>query len=450
VSSSILVLGPSVSAPVPAWAYAVREAAALYRPRRPERTSFYALLERHFEDYTRVHSERYEPKHGPLRRVVRKSVEQFLDCGRYHAGFARLRCSNCKAEHLVAFSCQTRNFCPSCQAKRAALFAEHFVEVVRLPVPHRHVVLTVPKALRRLFERDRRLLSLLSRSAYKAIRRGLQELLGRRDALPGVAASIQTFGSFGNWNPHVHALVTDGLVERGGRFLPVGGFPTGVIEQHFRRLVLRGLRRAERLSEAFEETLLGWEHSGFSAHAGTAIEANDPKGVERVGRYLTRAPMALGKVHPQKDGRVRLLTPPDPKTGKDSRLFDPLDWVHAVTTQIPDPRQHMVRYYGAYANRSRRLYRPGAEEAAGRAGPAACEPRPDEDDQDAWVQARRRSWARLIARIYEVDPLVCPRCGHELKIVAAITDPVLIDRILEHRRRAGLRSPFQPRAPPAD
>jgi hypothetical protein len=69
--------------------------------------------------------------------------------------------------------------------------------------------------------------------------------------------------------------------------------------------------------------------------------------------------------------------------------------------------------------------------------------------EDAWLVARRRSWARLIRRIYEVDPLVCPRCGHELNIVAVITDPVLVDRILTHRKRRGLQSPFEPRAPPA-
>ena len=39
-------------------------------------------------------------------------------------GTPRLRCPACKCEHLLAFFCQTRNFCPSCQAKRAALFAE--------------------------------------------------------------------------------------------------------------------------------------------------------------------------------------------------------------------------------------------------------------------------------------------------------------------------------------
>jgi len=60
-------------------------------------------------------------------------------------------------EHLLAFFRQTRNFRPSCQAKRAVLFAEHVTEHVLAPVPPRHVVFTVPKVLRKLFERERRL-----------------------------------------------------------------------------------------------------------------------------------------------------------------------------------------------------------------------------------------------------------------------------------------------------
>ena len=78
-------------------------------------------------------------------------------------------------------------------------------------------------------------------------------------------------------------------------------------------------------------------HSGFSVHVGAPIKASEPKSVERVGRYLVRAPVALGKVHPQKDGRVKLLTPPDPKTGVSSRLFDPLDWVAAEHDADPRP-----------------------------------------------------------------------------------------------------------------
>ncbi len=177
-------------------------AAALYRPRRPQKTTFYTLFDEHFENYMRVHSERFEPRHGVLRGVVQRAAEAFLDCGRYESGFARLRCDVCRSEHLIAFSCQTRNFCPSCQAKRAALLGEFLCERVLLPVPHRHIVFTVPKALRGLFERDRRLLGILARSAHDATRGHFQKSLGLKRALPGMVSSIQTFGSFANLHPH--------------------------------------------------------------------------------------------------------------------------------------------------------------------------------------------------------------------------------------------------------
>lgn len=69
--------------------------------------------------------------------------------------FARLRCASCKGDHLIAFSCQTRNFCPSCPAKRSALFAERICGRILSWVPDRHMTITIPKALRGLFERDR-------------------------------------------------------------------------------------------------------------------------------------------------------------------------------------------------------------------------------------------------------------------------------------------------------
>jgi len=402
----------------------------------------------------RVHPICFEPRHGMLRRVVARAVESYLDCGRHMGGFARLRCASCRSEHLLAFSCQTRNFCPSCQAKRAALLGEFLAEVVLLPVRHRHVVFTVPKALRGLFERERRLLGILARSAHDATRGWMKQALELSRALPGMVSSIQTFGSYGNWHPHVHALLTDGLVEPGGRFHALGAFDEAAVERRFRRLVLDRLRRAERLSESFHERLLSWEHSGFSVHAGEAIPPQEAESLERLARYMTRAPVALSKVFPQKDGRVKLLTPRDPKTGQDSRLFDPLDWVHAITTQIPDPRQHMVRYQGAYANRVRRLYRAQERTEVGEQRGAGEEPRrasePEADDVPEWVTQRRRSWARLLRRIYEVDPLVCPRCGEEMKVVAVITDPVVVDRILAHRREKKIESPFEPRAPPRE
>jgi len=87
--------------------------------------------------------------------------------------------------------------------------------------------------------------------------------------------------------------------------------------------------------------------------------------------------------------------------------------------QIPDPRRHLVRYYGACSNASRGKHKKTAA-------------RPSPPPHRA---ALRRRWAELIHRVYEVDPLICPRCGSEMRVSGFVTQPALIDRILDHLRR---------------
>ena len=44
----------------------------------------------------------------------------------------------------------------------------------------------------------------------------------------------------------------------------------------------------------------------------------------------------------------------------------------------------------------------------------------------------RRNWARLIQKIYEVDPLVCPKCQGAMRVISSIEDPSVIQAILNH------------------
>jgi len=323
------------------------ETPRVYQPRKPERTAFYQLLEQHFDDYVYVYEERFEPKAGPLRAVVRPTVEAFFGCGRLHGGFARLRCPSCRTEHLVAFSCPTRNFCSSCQAKRSVLFAEKLREQILQPVAHRHFVFTIPKALRSLFERERPLLSLLSQSAYESIREIFQELFQRKDLRPGAVNSIQTFGSFAaNFHPHIHGLFSEGVFTPEGEFLPLPVPATSLlanIEERFRHLLLKRLRRAERLSDTFLNKLLGWNPSGFSVHAAQLVFDDEPDRLERLARYLTRAPLGVERVCINEEGGVEVTTPLQPGTRETVLRLDPLDWIHAICQQIPDRGQHLSR-----------------------------------------------------------------------------------------------------------
>jgi hypothetical protein len=49
------------------------------------------------------------------------------------------------------------------------------------------------------------------------------------------------------------------------------------------------------------------------------------------------------------------------------------------------------------------------------------------------TEATRR-WAALLRQIFELDPLVCPRCAGAMRIVASITQAAVIDQILTHLR----------------
>ena len=91
------------------------------RPRRPQSSPLYKILQKHFERFLSVYEDEFERDYGPLRSVVKRAVYRFLVCGILEYGFARVVCGNCRAEFLVAFSCKTRLLCPSCQAKRLTL-----------------------------------------------------------------------------------------------------------------------------------------------------------------------------------------------------------------------------------------------------------------------------------------------------------------------------------------
>jgi hypothetical protein len=56
-------------------------------------------------------------------------------------------------------------------------------------------------------------------------------------------------------------------------------------------------------------------------------------------------------------------------------------------------------------------------------------------------KASKRSWARLIQKVYKVHPLICPKCGHEMRVIAIITDSYEVNKILECHKRNNA-SPF--------
>ena len=102
--------------------------------------------------------ERFERCNGFWRGFVDEVVLAFQACGDFEGGFARVYCDRCRSDYLVAFSCSRRVFCPSCAAKRAAIFGALLQEEILEGVGHAQWVFTIPKLLRPYFLHHRGLL----------------------------------------------------------------------------------------------------------------------------------------------------------------------------------------------------------------------------------------------------------------------------------------------------
>ena len=251
------------------------------------------------------------------------------------------------------------------------------------------------------------------------------------------------------------AAAVQGRSLRGGRDLRVG----------------RGGR-----DEPFVRAPLCADFDGFSLHAGVVVPGHDRDRLERLCRYAGRPAIAESRLSLLPDGRVCYELKRRWKDGTTHVVMEPQVLIERLVALVPRPRRHLVTYHGVLAPsaglRSRIVprweedaeERPGCRHGDGGglelAGEASCRllPRkmvphaPGKRRRGGSGAARRRyPWAELLRRVFEVDVLVCARCGGRRRVLAAIHDPDSIARVLG---AMGLDSAvpelLPPRGPPVD
>ena len=394
--------------------------AAEYRPRHPRDSDYYHCVEDYFEALMQVYDDRFSRDYGFWRPYIEKVICRYLDCGDLSHGFARVKCKDCGHEYLLAFSCKRRHFCPSCHQKRVVEFGEWLCIDVLKKVPHRHFIFSIPKILRRYFLYDRKLLPALSRCAWESLKIFIREAVPEREPIPGAVIAVQTFGDFLGFNPHCHILLTDGCFYGDKRMFRVAPpLELKKLEAIFRHKVFKMLLKKGKITEEMVRMINTWRHSGFNVFCGNRISPNDDTAMENLARYIIRASFSQERMsYLEKEGTVVYRA----KNGKDPKTFPALEWLAAMCSHIPNRGEQMVRYYGYYSNVAR-----GKRKEAGTDNIIPCM-----TESVANNKALRKNWARLIQKIYEVDPLVCPHCNGTMRIISFIEDGHLIRAILEH------------------
>lgn len=422
----------------------------VYRARNPKKSPLWQCANRHYDQFEEAYPEQYQPRYGRLRPIIPEVVHKFLDCGNLERGFARIRCDHCEHEYLLAFSCKSRWFCPSCHQKNVQTTGRFILDHVLAAVPHRHYVLAIPRMLRPYFQRHRHLLKRLCALAHESLTEYLRAALDCPKAVPGIIMTLHTFGEYLDFHPHIHALVADGLFVRETSanpteppvsplppsasilpppaclaFLPLPESPLKPLEELFRAKVIHLLVAEKLLPPERVQVLYSWKHSGFNLHAGEHVPPEHKADLEDLAQYILRNPFSVEKMTLESPGDIVIYRSRlNAKINRNFEVFTPTDFLAAITQHIPDKGAQMVRYYGWYSNKMRGVRQRSLPPELVVRRPGVSPPPP--------VKLPSKRWRDLILRVWHVDPLRCPVCQNPMRVIAVIDDPRLVEKILRH------------------
>ena len=126
----------------------------------------------------------------------------------------------------------------------------------------------MPRPLRGIFRKRRKLLTLLFREAIACLRDWFRLRLALPEGELAAVAGVRSFGDYLVFHPHLHVLAAAGLVDPAGRFHEMPVESVKPLEELFRHRFLAALRREKLISEKKVRQLLSWKHSGFNLDAG--------------------------------------------------------------------------------------------------------------------------------------------------------------------------------------
>jgi hypothetical protein len=170
---------------------------------------------------------------------------------------------------------------------------------------------------------------------------------------------------------------------------------------------------------------------GFSLDAEVRVSADNRLHRERLCRYLLRPPLAKGRLHETMDGKYAFELKTPWADGTRVLFFSGEELVARLTALVPPPRMHLVHYYGVLAPNAklRPLVVPEApEEEETLSGGACCY---EEERKGRTVRRRWVPWAELLLKVFAIDAFECPKCEGRMQRIAFITQPRVINAILE-------------------
>ena len=333
------------------------------------------------------------------RPAVIENVNKMIHCGDSSHGGAMYGCPHCGNLKFVPFRCKSR-FCPSCGNKYNQLRSFH-MSCKLVSCVHRHCVFTIPAELRVYFLEDRTLLDCLFHSVRDVVLRMFSKMNKTENFTPGLICVLHTFGRDLKWNPHIHALISEGGAGNITPWRPVKHFDYSFLRNAFRKVLL------ERLTSRIGPTFRKVKNEMYTKHADGFYVRAKPNlctpdiTIKYISRYLGRPVIATSRIdtYDGKNVTFHYTRHEDNKTVTET--IPALNFIQKLIVHISEKHFKMLRYYGIYAKHHK-------QEKKLRKCISAEKQRFLRSIQD---------WRQSILLSFGYDPLCCSECGTSMLVL---------------------------------
>lgn len=333
------------------------------------------------------------------RKSVVENVNKMIHCGNPSHGGAFFACPDCGELKFVPFRCKSR-FCPTCgnmyNQQRSFHMSCKLVSCV-----HRHCVFTIPEELRIFFLNNRSLLNCLFHSVRDVILRMFSKINKTENFTPGFICVLHTFGRDLKWNPHIHALISEGAVGNLTVWRPVKHFDYSFLRNAFRKVLLEQL--TSRIGPSFYKikNMIYKKHSqGFYVRAKPNLCTPDIT-IKYISRYLGRPVIATSRIDSYDGTNVTFHYTRHEDNKTVTECIPALEFIQKLIIHIPEKHFKMLRYYGIYAkhHKQRKKLR-------------LCISK-----EQKHFLSRNMNWRTSILSSFGYDPLQCPKCGTSMLVL---------------------------------
>jgi hypothetical protein len=371
-----------------------------------DKNIFKRIIEDNWESFKKKHPW-FEDSH--YNEVVKKA----LLCGSELGGYTEFRCMECgQGVKRVPFTCKS-GFCLSCAKVYTDNVVTQISKMLRPGIKYRHVVLTIPMQLRKTFfenSKNGELMAAFMKTGQKCLEEVVSRVVKRRVKI-GTIVVIQTHGRSGQYNPHLHILLTSGgICEEKKEWIGMGYLPFETIHTKWQYHLLNMIKEqipTERIKRMVDK-LYEMYPKGFVANVNKGEAPEKAKGLAiYLAKYMASPPISVKRIL-KYDGKTVTYWYNDHETkARKEETVDVITFVGRMVQHILPKGFQRIRYYGLQATKTYRKWseviRTGIKKLSGTI-------------RGAYEVVSSLNYRQRYIKGCGKDPLKCPFCGGEMGV----------------------------------